>query len=484
MNRKLGDIMRAVIYIRVSTEEQATEGYSLVAQESKLRELATSQGYKIIKVYADEGISGKTITKRKALLKLLEDAKQKLFDMVFIFKLDRLSRSVKDSYSIIDELIKSDVGLISYQDKDIKFETATQRAMFGFTTVLAQLEVEQTSERVTFTMKELFEKEKKWLFGRLPYGYKFNENREIVIVEEQAKIVKRIYEMYNSGKGQSVISSQLNMEGVKPPSAKGIGWWDTSIQKILTSSYYYGDYIANFKRSKKPIIVTGIFPPIISKEEFEKAKKIREIKNTLHPQVARMSGDVACYSCVLVCADCGQRINAYGWNKDKTMRRYRCVATRHRLCSASSFLEDKIETAFLKEFENLKSKHENEEINLKFKSNKKNEIEILKKELFMIKKKIEKNYYAWENDMIDDEFYMKRSTELKNEENEIKKKINESSDVDSEKLPKILTHIPNFKTAFTLLNRENKKKFLMRFVDHIVVKVRNGRVIIVKIEFK
>ncbi len=177
---------KVAIYTRVSTEEQVKDGFSLQAQERALKDFCEKNNYDIYDIYTDEGVSGRSIKKRKELSRLLSDAEGKKFDLVLIYKLDRLSRTVKDAYTIIDVLVKNDIGVLSISEKHINFSTAQQRAMFGMSMVFAQLEVEQISERVVFGMREAA-RSKKAIFD-LPYGYR-NNNGTVEIVEDQAEVV-------------------------------------------------------------------------------------------------------------------------------------------------------------------------------------------------------------------------------------------------------------------------------------------------------
>ena len=106
-------IKRAVGYIRVSTAEQKEEGYSLLGQRKNIELFAEKQGYELIDVYADEGISGKNIIKRPGVQSMLEDAKSGKFDVLIIWKLTRLGRSMKDVMNIAEILYSNNVELHS-----------------------------------------------------------------------------------------------------------------------------------------------------------------------------------------------------------------------------------------------------------------------------------------------------------------------------------------------------------------------------------
>ncbi len=144
MNKK-----NAAIYCRVSTEDQAREGYSLSEQLEKLKELCKYRDYKIYNVYEDAGISAKDMEHRPAFQKMLEDVKLKKVNVIVAYKLDRLTRSVRDLEVLITELDKYECTLECAMD-DINTSTANGRFFVRMLTVLSQLEIERVSERTKF----------------------------------------------------------------------------------------------------------------------------------------------------------------------------------------------------------------------------------------------------------------------------------------------------------------------------------------------
>ena len=148
MNKK-----RVAIYIRVSTLDQAQEGYSLDAQEKTLRKWCDDRKYTIYDLYADRGISGKDIEHRPDMNRLLKDAKKNEFDVVLFWALSRFTRSVSDLYHTMENFQKWNVDMISYTES---FDTSTPmgRAMIGIVGVFSQLERELTSERVSAALAE------------------------------------------------------------------------------------------------------------------------------------------------------------------------------------------------------------------------------------------------------------------------------------------------------------------------------------------
>ena len=138
------------IYVRVSTEEQAKEGYSIRAQIQKLKDYSRIKEWNVYKVYADEGISGKNITKRKELQKLLNNLKN--YDIVLCYKLSRISRSVKDMANMLDKFKKNNVRFISLQE-NIDTEQATGKLLIYVISICAEIERDNISEFVKMAKK-------------------------------------------------------------------------------------------------------------------------------------------------------------------------------------------------------------------------------------------------------------------------------------------------------------------------------------------
>ena len=139
----------AGIYIRVSTEDQAREGFSLGEQEEKLRQLCNFKEYKIFKVYQDAGISAKDMEHRPSFQEMLADMKKGKINYIVAYKLDRITRSVRDLEELIAVLEKHNTYLVCDRD-DVNTSTANGRFFVRMLTVLSQLEIEIVSERTKF----------------------------------------------------------------------------------------------------------------------------------------------------------------------------------------------------------------------------------------------------------------------------------------------------------------------------------------------
>ena len=164
----------AGIYIRVSTEDQAREGFSLGEQEEKLRQLCKYKGFEIFKVYKDAGISAKDMKNRPAFQTMLEDMKNGLINYIVAYKLDRVTRSVRDLEVLISTLEKYHCYLICDRD-DVNTSTANGRFFVRMLTVLSQLEIEIVSERTKFGLNGVIKAGH--IPGKCPLGY-YRDNIE------------------------------------------------------------------------------------------------------------------------------------------------------------------------------------------------------------------------------------------------------------------------------------------------------------------
>jgi len=239
----------AAIYIRVSTEDQALHGFSLAGQEDTLKNYATVLGYEIHQIYKDEGKSAKDIKKRPAMQQLLQDAELKKFSAIFIYKLDRFSRSLKDLILTIDKLKEWNIDFISLQDK-IETASASGKLMFHIISAFAEFERNIIGERTSFGMQR---KSKEGGFvNKPPFGYKMVD-KNLEFDPESAPQVRQIFEEYLSG--------NLSLNKL----AKKYGFSVNGLKKVLSNRSYLGE--VRFagevnKGSHKALIERGLFDQV------------------------------------------------------------------------------------------------------------------------------------------------------------------------------------------------------------------------------
>ena len=198
----------AGIYIRVSTEDQVREGFSLGEQKEKLEALCKYKGYEIYKVYKDAGISAKDMTHRPQFQQMIEDMKSGKINYIVAYKLDRVTRSVRDLEILISTLEQYHCYLICDRD-DVNTSTANGRFFIRMLTVLSQLEIEIVSERTKFGLGGAIKAGH--IPGVCPFGYYRDTDKTIKIDNSTKDIVIRIYQMYLEGKSYQQILSLIHI---------------------------------------------------------------------------------------------------------------------------------------------------------------------------------------------------------------------------------------------------------------------------------
>lgn len=260
---KRGTMKYAAIYIRVSTLDQAREGYSLAAQRKALTAWANNHGYTVYNVYADEGISAKDIEHRPAMRRLLEDATSEQFDVVVVWALSRLTRSVADLYNTWDLLQSSHISLISYTET---FDTSTPagRAMMGLLGVFAQMEREITAERVKAAMAERAAQGKRTCNDVL--GYDLVGTDSLRINEAEADRIRYIFDRYLEYRNLSAVAELCGLKGYTGKRGKILK--AQHIKTILTRPIYAG------YNSFCGQVYKGNHDPIISVQRFNRIQKL------------------------------------------------------------------------------------------------------------------------------------------------------------------------------------------------------------------
>ena len=235
--------MRAAIYTRVSTSNQAEKGYGLDVQLAKCKNMCEQKGYNIVKTYSDGGVSGTVApTQRKEFSKLLEDAKESKFDILVFYCFDRLARELRIFLEIVDELRKLEIKIVSCKE-DIDTSTDTGDFMLNIYGSIANLELRTIKTRLTSgkNQKRLING---YVGGKLPFGYKA-VNKEVIIDDSKIDLIKEIFTCYDKlDMSFHKIAKYLNDSNLPTPSGKG-KWHAKTVSRIIDNKEKYQGSIMN-----------------------------------------------------------------------------------------------------------------------------------------------------------------------------------------------------------------------------------------------
>lgn len=473
----------AAIYCRVSTEDQAREGYSLGEQLEKLKDLCKFRNYSVYRVYEDAGISAKDMDHRPEFKKMLEDVKNKKVNVIVSYKLDRLTRSVRDLETLISELEKYDCSLECAMD-DINTSTANGRFFVRMLTVLSQLEIERVSERTKFGLVGAIKD------GHIPVrktlGF-MRDNKKLIINPNESDIVLRIFDLYLKGNSYQRIANIFNKENVLNKK-----WYDTTILKILSNPLYKGDYISG-GRTGIPVLYEGVVEPIVSKKMWEECQ-IQTRKNTRN--YTRRNDYI--FFQKIMCSKCHRIMacKAPGGSKKKYIY-YKCDKCKTSINEnkLTSLLVDEISSIMeyditVKKFFAPLLKHKIENVN-----------ELLNKEINSLKDKLIRLKDDYLNNIISIEEFKTDKNSLENKIRQIEEKQKEERELDkynftfedimlkrdleSIKSMTIPFYQNNFKIKWNELTTKDKQNIMMDYIDSIeVIKKDNNNLEIKQINFR
>ena len=281
----------AGLYPRVSTEDQSRFGHSLDEQEDRLKKLCEFKDYEIYKVYREEGVSAKD-TNRPKFKEMIQDMKDGKINKIIVYKLDRLTRSIQDLENICKMLEEYNCDLESVAE-EINTGNANGKFFIRMLTILAQLEIERTSERTKFGL--IGAAKKGHISGQPALGYtKKDKSKKLVIDELESDVVKRIFSMYLEGSSVCHICEIFNEENVLNKH-----WATITVDKILSNKIYIGS-IEHGKRDKKNTqIFEDVVPAIIDKTTFECVQKRKEknLKNYKRKRTYIFMQKILCPKC-------------------------------------------------------------------------------------------------------------------------------------------------------------------------------------------
>ncbi len=265
--------LRAAIYARVSTEDQAREGYSIAAQLKRLRSYCLARGWAVANEYVDDGYSGRS-PERPEYKRMMHD--KDLWDVVVVLKMDRIHRNSRNFTMMMDFLRSWNKEFNSTQEN---FDTTTAIGRFVMDTVqrIAQLESEQIGERVKVAMTQKALEKKGHLGCPEPYGYRYS-NGQLLIDENEAQTVENIFRLAANLCSLGQIVDGLNGSGT--PTKNGGEWQRTTVHGILTNKIYLGQLVWD------GIVQDAPHLKIIDAELFQEVQEIsaQRIKSKRSPK--------------------------------------------------------------------------------------------------------------------------------------------------------------------------------------------------------
>ena len=472
-------IKSAGIYIRVSTFDQAREGFSLGEQEERLKEFCKFKRYNIYKVYQDAGISAKN-DKRPAYQEMIEDVKKGNINVIVALKLDRLTRSVYD----IEKLMKfvndyeCDVDCMADESNTT---TSNGRMVMRIMTSVSQNEIEKCSERTKFGMAGAIKN------GHIPnrtgLGFK-RENKKLVPDPLTKDIIVRIFDLYLEGKSHQAIANIYNKEKVLGKT----NWYDSTIQKILSNELYKGDYV-NGKRTKHPTYYENVIEPIVSKEKWESCQ-YQKLRNARHYERTA----TYLFTNKLKCSKCGNFLGGHATTKTngKKYYYYKCNTCK------TYFNEIDIEKE-LKAFM-LELAKQDDLINNYYtpfiKSKLEDKTEDYKKEIKDLDKQLDRIKTAYIKGVVKLEDFDKEIKHIEYQKSDLEKRqkgqkqyedlsftlndlliIQDIQEIEFYTNPDVLNNWSN-------KSKEDKQKIIGKYIDNITIEKKNNKFEISNIEFR
>lgn len=464
------------IYVRVSTEEQAQEGYSIRAQEQKLKDYARIKDWGVYNIYADEGISGKNIVERPAINSLIEDIKNGKVNNVLVFKIDRLTRNTADLITLINLFNEYDCAFNSLSES-IDTKTASGRMFVKIIGIFAEFERENIIERTKIGFERKV-REGYTLATRVPsYGYDRKIGEKIQTINEaEAIIVREVFDMFtNQHLSFLEISDILNER--KIPTKENAVWHSRTIKNMLTNCNYVGKVRYATRDEKRHFETEGVHEPIISQELYEETqnliKKIKTKSYTKRPKEENY------FSGVLFCSKCGGRLVTHGSYRKNDKgemigsNSYRCSNYIKHTCQASNISHNRVERAFIDYINNIEDFTIIDEIEIEEKENLNNQkMNTLYKQKDTLEHRENEILNLYISGTMDFEHFIEIKNPLEQEKLRILSEIQEleNSQIEDEEEQIIKADIiKNIKENWELLTDLEKRQFVVQFIDKIIV---------------
>ncbi|MBR6633162.1 MAG: recombinase family protein [Clostridia bacterium] len=430
---------KVALYVRVSTEGQAEEGYSIDAQKKLLEAWCVSKEIENYEFYIDPGFSGSNI-ERPALRALLEDVGKGLISHVAVYKLDRLSRSQKDTLFIIEDVLnKYGVGFVSLSE-NMDTSTPIGRAMLGILSAFAQLERETIKIRTRMGMRERV-KSGLWMGGgKIPFGYDYDSEKGILVPNADAETVREMYRMFLSGYSPNAIALELGLS------------YEKLVVQILKRKTNLG--VIAYKGEE----YEGRHEAIVDRETFDKAMEefARRERGNKADSPHLLSG-------LIYCGECMARMRYQKWGKKGyklvcySQQRSKPYLVHDPNCSAERVWADEVESEVISDIFSLGIEKEESE---------KRTVEVRESE--KLERKLKRLYELWSegNDTLigvikDCEERLARARKKEQRQKEKEK--------EEEKRQEAIGQIKGIKDLWDGLDMREKRALVRSVVDKVVI---------------
>lgn len=456
--------MKCIIYVRVSTDEQARHGYSIAAQIEKLEAYCISQGWEMVKQFIDDGYSAKDLN-RPQFKEMMNIVKKGGIDVVLVYRLDRLTRSVVDLYSILQELDKY----------DCKFKSATEvydttnamgRLFITLVAAIAQWERENTAERVRMGMEKKI-KLGLWKGGTPPYGYKIVD-KQLVVNENEVGVVKEVFELSKT-LGFYTIAKQLSTKGYQ--TRKGSDWHVDSVRDIANNPVYAGylTFSESLKEYKKPPreqnLYEGNHDKIISRDEFWALQDILDKRRKFG---GKRETSNYYFSSILKCARCGHSMSGHKSGDKKT---YRCSGKKAgKNCTSHIILEDNLVKTVFAQWDALIGDFKSSEGKSEYSTEL---LSTLENELASVQKLMKKKKTMYENDVIDIDELIRETEKLREKEKEFQREIKNIQQNNSRNNEDLKSIIRNIDSLWLHANDYERKQLMTMVFEQLVIDTKD-----------
>ena len=502
MQNTSNTVKAVAIYCRVSTTEQAEEGYSIGEQERLLIEYCTKNGYEVFRTYADKGISGKDIKHRPAIQEPLQEVSEKKFNVVISWKINRLSRKLADAIRIVETLEKYGITYRSYSEP-FESDIPAGRMQFQMMALIGEFERSTIAQNVKMGMCAKA-RAGEWCGGIPPLGYKWvpmegmeNSTRKksrLEIETREAETVRLIYELYASGKGYKAIVNKINKQGDK--TKLGNEFSVAQLRTILTNPVYIGKVRFNVRRdwnekrrhniNPEPIIAEGIHSPIITEELWNRVQNIIAQKSG---KPSRIYDGEYPLTGILKCPECGAGMvisRTTNTLKDGTTKRivyYACGAWKNKgtaVCHSNSIRVEKANAVVYRELEKVFSNEQflrlvlnkvNEETEKQI-SKAKKECGKYKSELLNYERRRKKIFEAYEEGTITSDEFLERKNVIKEEIGRLQQCIEETTALSAQESRKEVPYevIRNILQDFSkVINSKKIERGLQKQLLHMLI---------------